>query len=246
MTLLTKEEIESKLTVAEERTGHRFQDIGILLEALTHRSYANEAGDAAMADNDRLEYLGDAVLELVISKHLYKEFPEMDSGQMTKLRASLVNEKELASIAGESKLGECLLLGKGEAMASGGEKPSVLSDFYEALLGAVFLDGELAAAETMIMNDMGSRIAQHSQQIGARDGKSQLQEICAKHRLGLPSYSVVERSGPDHETLFTVECKAGKSMAAGKGRSIKIAEQEAAALLLEIFAREEKENGATR
>ena len=231
---MTPEEIEDRLKKARAIADHAFDDRDLLLEAITHRSYANESEGRIRYDNDRLEFLGDSALDLLVADMIFKRFPDLSSGQMTKLRASLVNEVELAQIAGELRLGESLFLGVGEARNGGGSKTSVLADAYEAFLGAVYMDGGLEAARGMVERDMSERIDAQSRRIGEQDPKSLLQEFCAKRQRSLPVYRTVRRSGPDHDVRFKVECVVdGRLVGVGEDRNIKSAEQRAARMALD-------------
>ncbi len=237
---MRKDEIEARLAAAEEATGHRFSDRNILLEGLTHRSFANENARFA-PDNDRMEFLGDAVLDLVIGEYLYRRYPELDSGAMTKLRASLVNEGQLAAIARDIDLGNLILLGVGEEKTGGEDKPSILADSFEALLGALYLDGGLSVVSEFLEKRMFPRVERHRKNLVERDPKSLLQEVCAKQYKTLPVYDRVERLGPDHDTRYVVECRIeDRVYACGEGRSVKQAEQAAAKATLERIHREEE------
>lgn len=236
------EEMEAKLAMAETISGHRFANRDLLKEAITHRSYANEAVDA-IPDNDRLEFLGDAVLDLLIAEMLFAQNEYDSSGRMTKIRASLVNEADLGQIAQSLDLGEAILFGVGEERTGGKEKYSVLSDAYEALLGAVYLDGGLIAAQKMVERDFRPHFDSHIMKIDDLDAKSLLQEYCAKHHKANPSYRLLERQGPDHDCLFTVRCLIGKTECEkGIGRSIKAAEQEAAQTTLQTIMKKNRKD----
>lgn len=238
--MLRQKEIEEKLELGEKAAGYKFKNHKLLLEALTHRSYANEARNKAVKDNDRLEFLGDAILDIIVAEKLYNEFPDLNSGEMTKFRADLVNEFALASIATKNGLGDALLLGVGEARSGGAEKNSVLSDAYEAMVAAVFTDGGFDVAKKMVMRDMKIEMVNCSEHIGERDFKSVLQEVCAKRHWNLPRYTVLGCSGPDHATEYSVKCFIGeRDFCTGVGRSIKLAEQDVASRVLCIIEEEE-------
>jgi len=231
------DDVAAKFTEAEKILGYCFKKADLLREALTHRSWSNEYRAGKLPDNDRLEYLGDSVLDLVVAHLLFTRHPTFSSGEMTKVRAALVNETELAAITRENKLGACLLLGIGEERTGGADKASNLAHLYEALLGALYLDGGLEAAWPVIARDMEPRVEAHARAVGQEDYKSQLQEICAKRHWGLPQYRLIGRQGPDHESSFTVQCFVGKSAyGTGEGRNIKAAEQHAAQLTLGMLA----------
>ena len=224
--------MNNKIVEFQERIGYRFHNVSLLELALTHSSYANEKRRGRLANNERLEFLGDAVLELVSSDLLYAKYPQRPEGDLTRIRASLVCEQTLAFCTRELELGKYLLLGKGEDLTGGRERKSVLSDALEAVIGAVYLDGGFANAKEFIykfvLNDM-----EHKQLFF--DSKTILQEVVQGQHEGGISYRLVEESGPDHDKKYVVEVRVGnKALGRGAGRTKKNAEQEAAyqALLL--------------
>lgn len=224
----------SQLTGLQEQLGYTFSESSLLVQAVTHRSYANEDGDGHL-DNERLEFLGDAVLELIVSKALYEKYAQMSEGQMTRARAAIVRAETLAEAASQLGLGEILRLGRGELATGGQEKMSVLSAGIEALLGAIYLDGGFAAAEEVVETLLGHRF-DSPRELTALDPKSRLQEAMQSRQAGTPRYDVVERSGPSHATQFVVEVKVGsRRLGVGEGSSRKAAETEAAAHALENF-----------
>ncbi len=207
----------------QERLGHRFVRGEHVLDALTHRSFAAE-GD----NNEKLEFLGDAVLALAMSDVLMARFPEAREGELSKIRASLVNADVLARHARAHELGRLLRLGKGEERSGGRDKVSILAAAYEAVLGAVYLDAGYEAARAVVERDFASDVAEHLS-VGLRDYKTRLQEVTQRLFRETPSYSVVEESGPDHEKRFVSEITiAGQTRGRGEGRTKKAAEQEAA------------------
>ena len=211
--------------------GYQFQDGKLLLQALTHSSYANEK-HMKHADNERLEFLGDAVLELVSSEFLFLNYPELSEGDLTKLRASLVCEPTLAGCTASIQLGEFIRLGKGEDQTGGRERKSILSDALEALIGAVYLDGGFTNAKEFILKFILTDI-EHKKLF--YDSKTILQEYVQGNYKEILNYRLVEESGPDHNKNFSVEARIGeKTIGSGSGRTKKAAEQEAAyqALLL--------------
>lgn len=218
--------MEEKLNKLETMIGYTFKNPSLLSHALTHSSYANEKHWDKTKCNERLEYLGDAVLELLSSDFLFKNYPTMPEGEMTKLRASLVCEPTLAFCAEEISLGEYLLLGKGEDLTGGRKRPSVVSDAMEALIGAIYLDGGLANAKEFvhrfILNDI-----EHKQLF--YDSKTILQEMVqAEFKDGLV-YELLKEEGPDHNKSFEVCVKiGGRELGRGTGRTKKAAEQVAA------------------
>lgn len=210
----------------QEKIGYRFRNEGLLTQALTHSSFANERRMSRTANNERLEFLGDAVLELTTSEFLYEKYPGYPEGELTRVRASLVCEQTLAFCTRELGLGPYLLLGKGEDMTGGRERKSILSDALEAVIGAIYLDGGFANAKEFILkfvlNDM-----EHKQLFF--DSKTILQELVQGKDTGELTYHLLEESGPDHNKRFVVEaCIGGTAMGRGEGRTKKNAEQEAA------------------
>ena len=210
----------------QERIGYRFQNRNLLRQALTHSSYSNERRMSKSANNERLEFLGDAVLELVTSEFLFETYPDYPEGELTRLRASMVCEQTLAFCTRELQLGNYLMLGKGEDMTGGRERKSVLSDALEAVIGAVYLDGGFASAKEFVhrfvLNDI-----EHKQLF--YDSKTILQEVVqANFGEGL-SYCLLAEEGPDHDKKFIVEARIDEEpWGTGCGRTKKSAEQEAA------------------
>lgn len=215
-----------------DELGHRFADPQLLLDALTHRSFKNENPDIAVADNERLEFLGDAVVGLVVASLLYVRFPDANEGELTRRRADLVSEKGLAEAAQAIGLGPALRLGKGEGKSGGREKPRLLSSALEACIGAVYSDGGVDAAFESARRVFEPRI--HTSAPGELDAKSRAQEWAQAHFGGTPIYSLVGTQGPDHDREFTVALELdGERVATGSGRSKVEAEQAAAEHALE-------------
>ena len=220
----------------EERFGHRFVRGEHVLDAVTHRSFAAES-----ENNEKLEFLGDAVLSLAMSDLLMARFPEAREGDLSKIRASLVNADVLARHARAHDLGRLLRLGKGEERSGGREKVSILAAAYEAVLGAVYLDAGYEAARAVVGRDFANDVAEHLR-VGLRDYKTRLQEVTQRLFRETPSYTVVEESGPDHEKRFVSEIAiAGQTRGRGEGRTKKAAEQEAAMQALARLAAEHPE-----
>ncbi len=224
-----------KQTVPEEIFQYRFQQVKLLETALCHSSFANEHGGTC---NERMEFLGDAVLELCVSKHLYQNFPDAREGELTRLRARLVNETALADLAREFDLGAHLLLGKGEEAQGGREKDSVLSDGLEAVIGAVYLDGGFEAACNVIEYVLADVWPQELKLSRPKDAKSSLQEATQRLYGDRPHYRLADSKGPEHDKQYTVcvTLPDGRSLHAA-GSSLKKAEQQAAAqalLLLDV------------
>ena len=201
-------------------------DSALLTQALSHRSWCAE--HAGFESNERLEFLGDSVLGLVVTDYLFRTYPDIPEGELTKVRASVVNSAALAEVAAELDLGESVMLGKGEDLSGGREKPSILADATEALIGAIYIDCGWAAARRVVMELFGSRIEEAAAGPGGQDYKTRLQELSARHFDQLPRYSLRDE-GPDHAKEFeaTVHLK-GTAQGWGRGRSKKQAEQAAA------------------
>ncbi len=213
---------------------YHFQNKHLLLEALSHSSYANEKRKTR-SSNERLEFLGDSVLSIVVSEFLFHKYPNLPEGELTKLRASMVCEKALFVFAQEIHLGEFLLLGKGEEHTGGRERPSILADAFEAVIAAIFLDGGMEAAKRHILRFIPEDPEETDQPMGFHDYKTQLQEVVQKNPEEKVEYVLVSESGPDHDKAFQVEvCLNSNVIGRGTGHSKKAAEQMAAreALLL--------------
>lgn len=204
-------------------TGYTFADPGLLRQALTHRSFGTP-------HNERLEFLGDAVLNCVIAALLFERFKDLPEGELSRLRANLVNQQSLFELAQEIDLGEQLKLGEGEVKSGGARRPSILADAMEALIGAVFLDGGFAASRTVVANVFAQRLHIADPQAIGKDAKTQLQEYLQARRIALPQYSVVATAGEAHEQNFRVECAIPelKVRTHGEGASRRAAEQVAA------------------
>jgi ribonuclease III len=233
------------LKKTQHELGIQFQNQSLLLRALTHRSYLNENPDIALEDNQRLEFLGDAVLDFITAAWLYHHFPEFQEGRMTSLRAALVRTPTLAKFARQINLGQYLHLGKGEAESGGRERDANLCDAFEALVGAVYLDGGLDAVEKMIY----PLLSQETERVLAaeldRDPKSCFQEWSQGEWGITPHYRTLKATGPDHARTFTVAVYIGEEMyGKGRGNSKQAAAQAAAASALER-AREPVHNAAT-
>jgi len=208
------------------RLGHAFSEPALLEQALAHRSWCGEQGGAP--SNERLEFLGDAVLGLVVAEHTYRRYPEFPEGKLAKVRSAVVNARVLAEIAQELGIGEVLLLGKGEETSGGRTKSSILADAVEAVIGAVYLDAQWGAAEALVLSLLDERIERAAAEPDDFDHKSRLQELTVRLGLGTPRYELAG-SGPDHERQFVAEVfVGGTSQGEGRGTSKKDAEQDAA------------------
>ncbi len=211
------------------RWGLTFGDLGLLRMALTHRSYLNEHPELDWDDNERLEYLGDAVLDLLLGEHLYLSFPQAREGELTALRAALVRRSTLARFAEELEIGEALFMGHGEIETGGRERAATLCGAFEAVVGAIYLDQGIGAAAALVMPLVEAELAAAQVEVSDKDPKSRLQEL-SQGALGVtPRYRTVNAEGPDHAKMFTVEVSiAGVVCGVGLGSAKQIAAQEAA------------------
>ena len=217
---------ENKLMELQRRLGYQFLKEELLGHALTHSSYANEHHLKREGNNERLEFLGDAVLEMISSENLYKNHPQMPEGELTKLRASLVCEPSLAQCAKKIDLGSFLLLGKGEETTGGRERSSILSDAFEAVIGAIYLDGGFTNAKEFVERTVLSDVENRKLFC---DSKTILQELIQSEHKGTLSYRLISETGPEHMKRFTVcACLDETVLAEGEGKTKKAAEQEAA------------------
>ncbi len=222
----------------EERIGYRFRDREWLVRAMTHRSYANEAGSDG--NNQRLEFLGDSVLNLLIAEVLFEKFPEVDEGALSSYLASLVNEAALCDVAGAIDLGAHVLLGRGEELSGGREKASVLADAHEALLGAIYVDGGLDAVRDVVARLHGEAIARCEPAAPPEDPKSRLQRLVQSEGPTRPVYDIIDERGPAHDRIFVAEVSVnGTVFGIGEGRSKKEAEQHAAGAALDRWEADE-------
>ncbi len=217
----------------EEKLGYRFSDSRLLVEAVTHSSYANE--HRPTPSNERLEFLGDAVLELTVSRRLYLSYPQYSEGDLTKLRQQLVCEETLAELAGELSLGDYLSVGKGEEASSSRTRPSILADAFEALIAAVDLDSRGTATEALVFRLFADKL-KSCHQISATDYKTKLQQLVQQDGNEELRYEVVSVVGPEHDKLFEVEAYINSNaVGRGSGRSKRDAEQSAAREALLLF-----------
>jgi ribonuclease-3 len=232
MTGMSPSSIDESVESLMRALGQRV-DPGLLRQAITHRSYAYENG--GLPTNERLEFLGDSVLGIVVTERLYRDFPEEPEGQLAKLRAAVVNSQALADVARELDLGGFLLLGKGEESTGGQDKSSILADAMEAVIGAMYLSTDLETTRAFIERVFGPLIATSANLGAGLDWKTSLQERAAETESGVPEYRVTD-TGPDHAKEFTAEVLVGgQVLGIGHGRSKKFAEQEAAAQAYEAL-----------
>lgn len=216
----------------EEEIGYHFTDKGLLETAMTHSSYSNEKGTPSY---ERLEFLGDAVLQILISKCLYFRFSDLPEGMLTRFRQDLVCEKTLADLARSLSLGDYLLLGKGEEAGNGRNRPSILADTVESLLAAVYLDGGIEKAETILLSWMKEKL-EHCEDNKLGDCKTRLQQLIEQDGNETLSYRVVSREGPDHKPVYVMEAViSGNPVGTGRGSSKHEAEQAAAREALRYF-----------
>ncbi len=220
---------KSKLEKLSEALGHTFRQPELLLQAFRHSSYVNEHADLGLKDNERLEFLGDAVLDLAISNVLMEIFPDAEEGDLSKYRAMVVDESGLYQVGLRLRLGDYLFLGRGEEQSGGREKPSILANTMEALLGALYLDAGFDRTIEIIRRLFAPLLEKAGTQEMPHDFKSLLQEHTQQIYKTLPQYSLYEESGPAHDKTFKVVLTLnGKTMAEGEGKSKKEAEQKAA------------------
>lgn len=216
----------------QKRIKYTFGDRNVLLQSLTHKSYGHEyfqEKPIALRDNERLEFLGDAILDVIISDLLLETFPHSNEGQLSKMRAATVNEKTLAQISRSLDIQECIRLGKGEAQTGGNEKLSILASTLEALIAAVYLDGGFNAVYPVVRHIFSPLFEQDQGLISFYDHKTQLQEIVQARWKVTPTYHLIEALGPDHAKTFEIEVRMnGRTLAVARGTSKKEAEQNAA------------------
>jgi ribonuclease-3 len=226
---MTELERDARMQDASNALGYTFVDGRLLDEALTHKSYINELRERTGAHNERLEFLGDAVLSLIISEHLTVAFPRSAEGALSKLKAGLVSEPSLAGAARRLELGRRLRLGRGEELTGGRDKPSLLANALEAVIAAIYLDGGLKAAQAFTLKALADELRAVEEKPASQDFKTQCQEWCQKVFESLPQYVTVGESGPDHQKQFEVHVLIrGEVFGVGTGSSKKEAEQMAA------------------
>ena len=229
----------------QQQIAYAFRDHRLLERALTHRSYANENRSAE--HNERMEFLGDSVLNLVVSEMLMNALPAASEGELSRIRAAVVSESPIAAVARDIRLGEFLLIGRGEELSGGRDKGSLLADSLEALVAALYLDGGIGPASAFITRFFSDTIGRVRTPGGAVDSKTELQELCQERQKTLPEYRVVSESGPDHRKEYTVELLIqGASYGRGTGRSKKEAEQQAAKEALEKLRTRERSTDVQR
>lgn len=222
----------------EKKIVYEFRSKELLDEALRHSSFVNEQPDADLRDNERFEFLGDAVLNLIVGHILMERYPNVNEGDLSRTRANLVNESQLAIIARAIDLGAFIRLGKGEIQTNGRDKNSILAGAFEALIAAVYLDGGFKTAFKIIENNFVPLLDSVNSAIDSYDYKSQLQEWVQEEQGAMPYYKVVREEGPDHDKTFWISVKVFDVESDGQGKNKKMAEQDAAKKALEILKKE--------
>ncbi|GGG21528.1 ribonuclease 3 [Lysinibacillus alkalisoli] len=235
------EKAKAQFEILQRQLEVVFKNKALLYQAFTHSSYVNEHRRKLFTDNERLEFLGDAVLELSVSKYLYETYPQMSEGELTKLRASIVCEPSLVIFANELNFGRFVLLGKGEELTGGRERPALLADVFEAFIGALYLDQDLDTVVQFL-----ARVVFPKVEIGAfsqvMDFKSQLQEMVQQSNNGLLSYEIIDERGPAHNRTFVSSVMLnGEELGIGRGKSKKEAEQQAAQCAMRVITEQQGE-----
>lgn len=232
--MLTEKRL-NQLELLQKTLDYSFNDINLLNKALTHKSYVNEK-NGAMKNNERFEFLGDSVLDLIVSDYTVKEYSEHAEGALSKIRAAVVNETCLAQLAGGINLGEFLLLGKGEELSGGRNKSSLLANVFEAVAGAVYFDSNMETTNAVFLPLLRDVINKYARTRDFRDFKSDLQEHTQNKLNCIPVYKVVKETGPDHNKIFEIVVKVKEELwGQGTGRSKKEAEQAAAEVAVEKY-----------
>jgi ribonuclease III len=226
---------QTDLSIFEQKILYKFNEINNLEEALSHSSFVNEQDDANIKDNERFEFLGDAVLNLVVGHILMQRYPDLNEGDLSRMRAGLVNESQLATIARAIDLGSFLRLGRGEIQTNGREKNSILADTFEAVIAAVYIDGGFDEAFKMVENHFSDLLNSIGALLHNYDYKSRIQELVQESHKIIPQYRVLQESGPDHDKTFNVQLDVREVRTEGIGKSKKMAEQDAARKALEVL-----------
>ncbi len=225
---------EMLLTELQGEIGYSYNNAMLLNEALTHSSYANESRNKRLSHNERLEFLGDSVLSLIVSDYIFTRFKSLPEGELTKVRANVVCEPALAAKARAINLGRFLMLGKGEELTGGRTRSSILADAFEALLGSMYIDGGLEVVRNFVLNRMTDVMELACSGSFFKDYKTQLQELLQSKTTDKIVYQVVKETGPDHDKTFCVEVVVNtETLGSGEGKSKKLAEQNAAQIAIE-------------
>ena len=226
---MISKEREKELNELEKKLGISFLNKALLDQSLTHSSYAHEIRQQGVLDNERLEFLGDAVLKLVVSEYLYNKFPDKQEGDLTKIRATAISDDTLTEISSRLKIGTYILLSANEKFSGGRDRKSNLANAFEAILGAVYLDGGIGKARDVILDFLRADIEKMSTEGYIKDYKSALQELVQKKGWGLPLYDLVRETGPKHKKIFFMHVKInGRDFGEGRGFNKKESEQDAA------------------
>jgi len=226
---------QTDLSEFEQKILYKFNEITILEEALSHSSFINEQDDENIKDNERFEFLGDAVLNLIVGHILIQRYPDLNEGDLSRMRAGLVNESQLANIARAIDLGSFLRLGRGEIQTNGREKNSILADTFEAVIAAVYIDGGFDEVFKMIEKHFSDLLNSIAASLYDHDYKSRVQELVQESHKIIPQYRVLQESGPDHDKTFKVQLDVREVRTEGIGKSKKMAEQDAARKALEVL-----------
>ncbi len=233
-------ERKKELQLFERHAGLRFRELGSLNQAFTHRSYANELSETA-ANNERLEFLGDSVLGMVVSEYLYELLPDQPEGELARIKSFVVSEASLSDIAKHLRVDNFILIGKGEEYSGGRSKKAILADALEAIIGAFYLDSGFLPSRKFVLTILIPEINKVLENRHAKDYKTLLQELVQKRMKTYPKYKVAQKSGPDHDRTFTIEVHIGeRSFGSGRGKNKKEAEQEAARIAFESLQEREK------
>ena len=228
--------IKEKLINFQKEIGYEFNDITLLITALTHSSYANENRQRKIQSNERLEFLGDSVLNIIVSSYIFNNYPHLPEGELTRVRAGVVCEMSLAQCSRKLNIGEHLFLGKGEELTGGRERVSILADAFEALLAAIYQDSNLEKAKAWLLTKLSDTIETVMKGGIYEDYKTKLQELLQKEGEGTVEYVITKETGPDHDRRYEVKVLYnGKIIGKGKGKSKKEAEQESAKVALSKF-----------
>ena len=231
---------QTDISELEHNLCYQFNNTDLLDEALRHSSFVNEQADPNMADNERLEFLGDAVLNLTIGHILMQHFPELKEGDLSRMRANLVNETQLASIARKIDIGTYIQLGRGEIHTNGREKNSILANTFEAIIAAIYLDAGFETVFDIVLEHFSALLEAITMPNADHDYKSRLQEFVQTTQKIMPSYTIVQENGPDHDKTFWVKLEVGKFQTEGVGKSKKMAEQDAARKGLKLLNEPQK------
>lgn len=232
------EEVKQNLTEFQGQIGYEFKNLETLIKALTHRSYLNELNEDQRKHNERLEFLGDAVLELVVTEHLFENYPDRPEGELTSFRAAIVKTESLAETAMDLKVGDYIFMSKGEESTGGRTRPYILANTMESLIGAIYVDSDFANSKKFIDQFLLTKLPEIIEKRLDIDPKSKLQELAQEIHKYTPIYEIIKAEGPDHDRIFTVEAIVNdKPYGIGKGRSKQEAEQNAAKAALKKFSK---------